>query len=103
MSRLQLILASLAETVGPDTQRFMLRLLLLQLPHAPVIFFPEPCVAVLDTSGIKIVIVPLAIYSSNIWFHAVPFLTITLTRFSVKAGWYQPIIIAAGFTFHPDH
>ena len=43
MSRPELIPAALSDALGPETRRFMLRLLLLQFPHAPVIFFPESC------------------------------------------------------------
>src|SRR5208283_4067253 len=80
----------------------MLRLLLFQLPHVSVIFFPEPCVTVLDTSSVNIIIVPLTIYSPTIWFHAVTFLTIALTRFSVEGGWYQSIIVTARCVVHSD-
>jgi hypothetical protein len=80
---------------------FVLLILLLQLPHVAVIFFPESCFTVLDTSGINIVIAHVATSSPTKEFCAVTFPTITLTNFPIEAILYQPITVTTGLALHP--
>ncbi len=104
--RLPLLLIILVREVYPECREIrqvVLRLLFLQLPHAPVIFFPEACFTVLDTSGINIVIAHVATSSSMEEFRAVTFPAITLTTFPIEAILYQPITVTAGFALHSDH